>query len=227
VNETAQSRPADHAAVHRAVVDRIVAEIRPVRRLWPVWARLAVWIVLEIGVLVGLILHGHRPDLAGRLQNPAYLFTVGIFAVCGIIAATLALRAAIPGREPRPIEVTALIVLGTVAALLLFSWPLNDALPLSDFISTGVHCAAWTVIFALAPWIALLWALGRGAPMAGAFDGALAGAAAFLCSFALMRVDCPIDEPLHLLTWHLAPALAGIALSAGIGVVLLRRRVGK
>lgn len=224
MNETAHPRPEDHAAVHRAVVDRIVADLRPVRRLWPLGARLALWILLEMGVLAALILHGHRPDLAEQLRNPAYLFSVGIFAACGIIAAELALRSAIPGREPRRIEMTALIVLGTVAALLLFSWPLNDDLPLSNFINTGVRCAAWTVIFALTPWIALLWAVGRGAPMAGAFDGALAGAAAFLCSFALMRVDCPIDEPLHLLTWHLAPALAGIALSAGIGVVLLRRR---
>ena len=164
-----------------------------------------------------------QAGFGGATSNPAYLFSVGMFAACGIMAAAFALRSAVPGREPRRIEMMALIISGTVAALLLFGWPLNDALLLSDLINTGVRCAAWTVIFALAPWVALLWAVWRGAPMAGALDGALVGAGAFLYSFALMRVDCPIDEPLHLLTWHLAPALAGIALSAGIGAVFLRR----
>ena len=69
MNETAQRRE-DHAVIHRAVVDRIAAELRPVRRLWPIEARLALWIMLETGVLAALILHGRRPDLAEQLQIP-------------------------------------------------------------------------------------------------------------------------------------------------------------
>jgi hypothetical protein len=35
---------------------------------------------------------------------------------------------------------------------------------------------------------------------------------------------CPIDEPLHLLIWHLLPALTVIGLSALAGIKLLRFR---
>ncbi len=49
--------------------------------------------------------------------------------------------------------------------------------------------------------------------------------AAFLISFALVRVDCPIDDGLHLIIWHFIPALGGIVLSACVGIILLRRRV--
>jgi LPXTG-motif cell wall-anchored protein len=40
-----------------------------------------------------------------------------------------------------------------------------------------------------------------------------------------MRVRCPLDEGLHLLVWHLIPALAGIALAAFLGSLLFKRRI--
>jgi hypothetical protein len=60
--------------------------------------------------------------------------------------------------------------------------------------------------------------------MRGAAAGASTGAAALLFTFALMRIECPIDEPLHILTWHLMPVLALAALSALAGSVWLRFR---
>ena len=56
------------------------------------------------------------------------------------------------------------------------------------------------------------------------WDRRSAGAAAFLFSFALMRVNCPIDEGLHLFMWHLLPPLIGVVLSAGAGFLLFRKR---
>jgi hypothetical protein len=38
----------------------------------------------------------------------------------------------------------------------------------------------------------------------------------------MLRLECPIDEPLHILTWHLLPALALIALSTLAGGTWLR-----
>jgi hypothetical protein len=100
--------------------------------------------------------------------------------------------------------------------------PVQTSLPLNEFIGAGVRCACNTGIFALVPWLALWWAVRRGAPMNGAAEGALVGSGALLFTFALMRIGCPIDDELHLLTWHLVPALLLIGLSTVAGAMWLR-----
>jgi hypothetical protein len=60
--------------------------------------------------------------------------------------------------------------------------------------------------------------------MHGATTGALVGAGAMPFSFALMRIKCPIDEPAHLLVWHLLPALMLIATPALAGSIWLHFR---
>ena len=206
------------------MVDRIAAELRPVRRLWPIGVRLTLWTLLEVGVLLMLISHGYRTDLAEKLRDPWYLLGVGGFAGSGVFAAAFALRAAIPGRAPRRIEAFLLLFLAAASALLLFHEPAEEHIQLAKFISMGVPCATGIAIYAAIPWLALVWAVGRAAPLDAAAEGALAGAAALLVSFTLMRVSCPADDRLHLLVWHLLPALIGIAISASIGMVLLGRR---
>jgi hypothetical protein len=60
--------------------------------------------------------------------------------------------------------------------------------------------------------------------MNGWLSGLLVGGGALLFSFAVMRIACPIDEPLHLLTWHLLPVLIVIVLSTVVGSFSLRFR---
>jgi hypothetical protein len=224
VSEIVNSPRSDHETRHRALVERIVAELRPVRRLWPVRVRLAIWLVIEAGVLLLVIRNAHRTDLAQQIRNPWYLLGVGGFAMAGAVGSALALRSAIPGREPRRMELGLLMVLTVAAALLLLHEPINPVMPIENFIYQGLPCAFGIAIFASLPWLVLFWALKRGAPLAGGTGGALAGAGAFLFSFAFMRVNCPIDEGLHLFMWHFLPALVGVALSAGVGFFLFRKR---
>ncbi|MGO9452267.1 MAG: NrsF family protein [Candidatus Binataceae bacterium] len=225
MSEIANTPRSDHETRHHALVENLVAELRPVRRLWPISARLGLWTALEICVLIFLIRHGDRTDLAQQLRNPWYIFGVAGFAATGVIGAALALRAAVPGREPRATEIGLLMVLAVASALLLLRQPVDANVPLGNFVDTGLPCALGIAIFAALPWLALLWAVRRGAPLTAGLDGALIGAAAFLFSFALMRVNCPIDDGLHLFVWHFLPALAGTALSACAGIAFLRRRV--
>jgi hypothetical protein len=224
VSELVDPSQLDHETRHRALVERLASELRPVRRLWPVNFRLAIWIALEAAVLLFVIRHTQRTDLAHQIHNPWFLLGVGGFAAAGALGGALALRSAIPGREPRRTEFVLLIALTAASVPLLLHEPIDLGMPIGTFIRQGVPCVFGTLMLAALPLLGLFWAVRRGAPLAGGIGGALAGAGAFLFSFSFMRVNCPIDEGLHLFMWHFLPALIGVALSAGAGYLLFRKR---
>lgn len=226
MSETPTSAVPDHEMVHRKIVGRIVADLRPVRRIWPLALRLAAWATVEIAVLLFVLGNSRRSDITQQMRNPWYLLSVEGFLLPGVLGATLALRAAVPGSEPRAFETGLLILIVSASSLLLMHQPFNGNILIATFLSTGISCVVKTFMLAGIPWAALLWAVRRGAPLSAGLGGALIGAAAFLSSFALMRLNCPIDEGSHILVWHLLPSLLGIALSAWLGTLLLKRRRG-
>jgi hypothetical protein len=215
-----------HAERHRRVVEMLAAAVKPVRPLWPVRARLALWLLLEAMVLVWVGTHTGN-DFMRKLGNPEYALEVALFAIAAALAAAMALCAAIPGRSLSFRELVVaimLVIIGTV--LVMIGARMRVGYPLGDFLHAGLGCAVETCVLGVLPWIALWWAVKRGAPTGGAAAGGLIGAAAMLFSFALMRLNCRIDEPLHVITWHLLPALTLIALSAIAGALWLRFRPG-
>jgi hypothetical protein len=220
----AGSSQISHDEHHRALVRRLSAEVRPTHQLWPVGARVALWMVMEISVAAWAI--GHTSNhFAQKLTNPVYVIEIVFFVVAAIIFAVFAFRSAIPGRTLPATGATlagVFVLAGTI--VLTMAAPIDTAGHLGDFVRSGLRCAFDTVMFGALPWLALWWLVGRGAPMSGALSGLFVGAGSLLFSFAVMRVVCPIDEPLHLLTWHLLPALLAIALSTLAGVVWLRFR---
>jgi len=224
VSELGDPSRLDHETRHRALVERLASQLRPVRRLWPVNVRLAVWIALEAAVLLFVIHRTRRTDLAQQIHNPWFLLGVGGFAAAGALCGALALRSAIPGREPRMTELVLLIALTAASGLVLLHEPLNLNMSIGTFTRQGIPCVFGTLMLAALPLLGLFWAVRRGAPLARGIGGALAGAGAFLFSFSFMRVNCPIDEGLHLFMWHFLPALIGVALSAGAGYLVFRKR---
>jgi hypothetical protein len=213
-----------HEEHHRALVGQLAAELKPARRLWPVSARMGLLITLEIGILAWVITHTNS-SLGARLAHPIYAFEVLLFAGAALVFAVMALRSAIPGRILGAREA---ILAGTFITagglLLMFGQPMSTIEPLAQFLSAGLRCACLTSIFAALPWLTLWWMVRRGAPMSGQLSGWLIGAGALSFSFAMMRLACPSDERLHLLTWHLLPALLLTILSAIAGTVWLRFR---
>jgi hypothetical protein len=207
----------------RALVQRLQAEAAPVRRLWAPRVRFGLWLALVamVGGVVGL--SGVRPDLAQQLHDPVYLLETALLAGAGLAAAMLALQEAIPGRAARRLERIVPFGLVLVAAVLWFRHPMRGDVAVSQFIATGLGCAASTVGLAALPWCALLIAVRRGAPLAPARAGALIGGAAFFMAALLMRARCPLDERLHLLVWHALPVAGGTVLSAVVGLAWLRR----
>ena len=213
-----------HEEHHRALVRQLMSEITPSRPLWPVSVRLTLWMVMEVGILAWVMSHTTN-DFVVKLTHPACAIEIVFFATAAIICAALALKSAIPGRTQSAKQATmatAFVLIGTV--VLIMAQPMVTSDSLGDFARSGWRCAIETVRFGTLPWLALWWLVRRGASMSGWLSGLLVGAGALLFSFAVMRIACPIDEPLHLLIWHLFPALAMTGLSALAGVKWLRFR---
>jgi hypothetical protein len=217
-------RPAhgDVPPIHDALVARLTRAARPVRRLWPPAVRLSAWLLLAMVVVVTAARIGMRQDLPDQLRRPLYLLEVAVLLAVGGAAAIGALRAAVPGLAgPRARYValglavsTSLIVVSELASAT--SW-------LPGSIETGLRCASCVGLFGFLPWVALLVAVGRGAPLDGRVAGAYAGGAAVFVGAAAVRVACPIDDPLHLLSGHMLPVVLWSALSAIAGVAWLTR----
>jgi hypothetical protein len=206
-----------HEEHHRALVERLATGIAPVRRLWPISVRLTLWLVVEAAVLLWVLAHTGNNFML-KLGWPTYVLEIVFFALAAALSAQLALRSAIPGRRVRPAEAefSILLVLAGTTVLIL-ARPIDTSGSMGEFVRTGIRCMRDTCALAALPWLALWWAVKRGVPLRGGISGVYVGAGALFFSFALMRIACPIDEPLHVITFHLLPALAVIALSALAG----------
>jgi hypothetical protein len=213
-----------HDEHHRALVQRLAAEVKPMRRLCSVGMRLGLWIALEVGVLMWGATHTSN-DFMQKLKQPVYAIEILFFVAAAVISAALALRSAIPGRALRASEATLVAVLVIAGTLLVAAFkPMDATIPLGGFVRLGLPCAYGIGIFAALPLLLLWWMVRRGASMSGGLSGLLAGGGASCYSFAMRRLECPLDEPLHIITWHLLPALALTTLSTLVGARWLRFR---
>jgi hypothetical protein len=210
-------------ARHRELVAKLAGNLKPVRRLWPIGIRAGLWLVLQALIVAWVMLHT-RNDFMLKLHRPAYLLEIVFFAFAAIYSCVLALRVAIPGRVVARSDVAVPVILVIVGIALLLSQPPHTDYALNQFLNVGKRCACYTCLFGALPWAGLWWAVKRAAPTRGAANGALIGSAALLFSFAIMRLGCPIDEPIHIITWHLMPVVFVIVLSTLAGAAWLRLR---
>jgi len=208
--------------LHRALVDELVEDAVPVRRLWPVWLRLSVWWALVI--VTALVVRRYevaRPDFGDRIASLEYLGELACLALAATLLAHRALVGAIPGRHAIRGDgwmVAGLVVAGLGLASLAGA---RTDVPVAEFAESGLRCVVETLLAALVPWVALLVATRRGAPMAVASVGATAGAASWLMAYVVMRIRCPFEDVLHMTTWHGLPVVAGTLVSALLGMLLL------
>ncbi len=205
------------------LIDPLIADFRPVKPLWPVKIRLALWLVLELAIVILAVAAGPRTNLAWKLQNWEFLAGVTGLVGVGIMAAASAFRSAIPGEEEmRPGKLMLLMAVGGAAFALMLHEPAHTAVSIRQFVVTGTRCALCVTLFAALPWLALFWASRRAMPLMGATEGGLIGTAAFAFAFAASRMGCPIDEFAHVLVWHALPAAVGAAVSVVAGAIWLQ-----
>jgi len=206
-----------------ALADRVIARFEPARKVWPPGIRLALWLGLELAILVLVALADPRPDLTEQFGNPRFLFQLAVFIVAGSAAAGLALRTAIPGREATRGELIVLAFTAPIVIAAILSAPARSNVSIWQFLRAGTWCLGCTAALGALPWAILFWTVRRGAPFMLETEGMLIGAAAFSFAFAASRLGCPIDNAMHVLVWHATPVAVGTLLSMSAGIAWLRR----
>ncbi len=194
---------------YRVLIDRMIQDFRPVRRLATISVQLLLWSLLGTAILGLSALLSGQADAGAMLLLHNYGFDSAGFMLLSVAAAWMALRNSIPGREISAGELMMLAVGIIAAALLVQVEPLTHSLLSSDdFRSTLVHYLS----FAALPWLTLFWAARRAIPLRPRLTGGIIGVAASCFAIAADLFSGP--------TRHLLPEqlLAGAFLT-GLSVV--------
>jgi len=203
------------------LVDRLVADATPVRRLWRPEVQLLVWLAAVLPAVAVPASHVLRDDVAQQLRTPAFLLEEAAMLVAAALLALSALRAAVPGHRPgRTLSLVAALALA-LGGLLVFSKPVFGGWTSDVFLTIGLRCLGRSFAWTLVPWALLVILVRRAAPLGSRFTGALVGAAAWGLTFAALRLCCQTEELLHLSVFHVLPLVTGTLLSAVLGPVLL------
>src|SRR5262249_26418636 len=180
------------------LIDSLVTDARPVRRLWRPGVRLGVWLAVVALVAVVVATGYLRADLASRLQSASFLLEAAAMLLAGSLLALEALGGAAPGRRPAPLAVGVIVAAVALAAVLELRQPIDWGWTPDVFIQLGLLCLWRTAALVVLPWAWLLVALRRGAPLASGRAAARARGAAGGLTFVMIGVCCPIGERLHL-----------------------------
>lgn len=103
------------------IIDSLVADARPVRRLRTLgWLALAMLMLMLIAAS-----HGVRPDFALKLHQPAFATSVTAALLTSVLAALASLVASVPGRSRRSLLLPApalAVWLSTIGYGCLTNW---------------------------------------------------------------------------------------------------------
>lgn len=207
------------------LIERLVADVKPVRRLMNPTERAALWTALAlVAVALGVTWFGVRRDIATAWMEPGVVARVALLASTMWLSIVSAFRLTVPGGETRAFaRWWPLALLGVLTAIsaaeVVAAWTVGEAgSPLRSwtcvrkvaFVGTVPAIVSVVLItrgFAIEPrWTALLGILAAGA--AGALTSELA---------------CPIHAPMHIFLWHIAPVVVSTGIGALVGTLIVER----
>jgi hypothetical protein len=198
---------AGHEIDYETLIERLITDFRPVRRIWPASTRLACWVLFEAAVLVLTIaIRGYR-SLQDLPQDYRPLIGIGLLLLASIAAAYLALKSAVPGREVTGPQMGILIVL-LIAAFSYMPGGRPTEVPQSFSIVVSQLLG-----LAALPWLCLFRAVRRGVPLQPEIAGAATGVAAFCLAAALwqLMLSPPVPDLVLGLSCAVVTALSALA----------------
>jgi hypothetical protein len=205
------------------LIDVLVADATPVRRLRPPAARAACWLLLAATVMLFVgIAHGVRADLAVKLHQLPFVISVAAATATGILAAMGAFVASVPGMSRRWLLLPApasLVWVATMGYGCLTNWVTIG--PEGMSIGETARCFATLVLVGMPLSLVMLILLrhvARLSPGPVTLVGSLAVAAMTAVALSILH---PLDATAMILLWNLGVAALYLSLSGRYGHRLL------
>jgi hypothetical protein len=191
------------------LIDRLVADATPVRRLWSPLRRTAAWVGIAMAIWGAVaVLHGTRHDLSERLRDGWFLVGTAAAICTGASAAYAALIASLPDRSrwwlllPLP---AASVWIGGITGGCLLRW--TSMRPEGVHLADVLSCLGVLTVVSL-PLSALLFLLLRPllriAPAGAVMTAGLATAA---LAAAMLNIVHAFDASVLILIWNFGAAL--------------------
>lgn len=199
------------------LIIQLAGDARPVRRLPTPGMRMLVWLALAVPVVAFVVaLHGWRPDLAVRMNQPRFVIELLAALATGLTAGWATFASTVPGAGGRRLALPLLPASIWLAALGEGCW--------REWLAFGNHlghhawhpqCMPEIAATSVIPIIALVAMARRGAALNPSMTAALAALAAASLAAAGMALYHPIDASVAVLIWQfgtvaLLSALAGM-----------------
>jgi hypothetical protein len=201
------------------LIDSLVADAKPVRRLRPPVTRALCWLLFAalMLTLVALV-HGVRPDLMLKLRQATFVVGVAAALITGVLASIASFIASVPGRSRRWLWLPApavVVWMSTIGYGCLTNWVSIGP----DGMSPGetARCFATLAITGIPLSLVMLIMLryvARLAPTPVVMTGSLAVAA--MTSAALLLFH-PLDATVMIVMWNIGVAALLLALSGLYG----------
>lgn len=189
-----------------ALIDELVADARPVRRLLPPIWRAALWLAFTlIVVAVVVALNNPRFGLDDVIARPRFALELAATLLTGITAAIACFQAALPDRSRRWLLLPLPPLMIWLSSLGLGCW--MDWLRLGPnglVVTESFHCIEQIVAIGALPGAAMVILLRRAKPLAPtpvAICGALAVSALSSAGLSLFH---RYDTTIMTLVWHIA-----------------------
>jgi len=201
------------------LIDVLVADATPVRRLRPPAARAACWLLFATAVMLFVgIAHGVRADLALKLHQPVFVIGMVAAMATGILAALGAFIASVPGWSRRwlllPIPAS-LVWVVTIGYGCLINWVTIG--PEGMSLGETSKCFATLVLVGMPLSLMMLIMLrhtARLSPGPVIMTGSLAVAAITAVALSVFH---PLDATAMILLWNLGVAALYLSLSGRYG----------
>ena len=205
------------------LIDVLVADATPVRRLRAPAARAACWLLFAGAVMLFVgIAHGVRADIAAKLHQPPYAAGVAAATTTGVMAAAGAFLASVPGMSRRWLLLPApasLVWVATIGYGCLTNWVTIG--PEGMSIGETAKCFATLVLVGMPLSLVMLIMLRRVARLSPGpviMAGSLAVAAMTSVALSILH---PLDATAMILLWNLGVAGLYLSLSGRYGERLL------
>jgi hypothetical protein len=208
------------------LIERLVAEASPVRRLVDPRRRAALWTALAlVCVALGVAWFGVRGDIAGAMGFVPFLLRIALLVATMWLAVVAALQLAVPGADQRawtrwwPLVLLGAALAVTAGEFVVASMAGDVGGPLFAW-----RCVRKLTIVGAVPVLAAMVLIRRAAPLDPVWTALLALVASGAAGALTSEIACPIGQPMHVMLWHVLPIVFYAAIGAGAVWLVARLR---